>query len=360
MGFNNTGQYLESIEMEQQYNSWQGEDGTSVRLSELEENMIKYVAVGGRSLHNSSTIGHNCLLESVLVALEDSGDVAYFDMYDDTVELFKKSYTEIRQWIVHHMRENANVQYHNTKDLDNVGGTLSYADDYKYDPLSRNITWEQYLTLLEGNEFLDLRCLMVLCHNLNNIKIDIIKFLNVNTPPVILVCESAAKYALEMKRYSITIAVRQDQHFYAVIQPNMWLEEETNVFWNCPTLRVPVRVVGTKDIRHLQIEQENMIHELHEIIEYNVRENTTVEIMIGTLNVCTLGEPSVVAGDESNKRLARLPLYLSEFNRKGLDIVCLQECRIRGPGECIMDEYKCYFSVIPDGRRMYGVGIAVK
>lgn len=88
---------------------------------------------------------------------------------------------------------------------------------------------------------------------------------------------------------------------------------------------------------------------------------------IGCINVRTLGgEFCKGEGYEMASDIKRLPEFLTEFRRLGLQIVILSETRVHAPTPIMMMGYTCYFSELPQGskegttfRRIHGVGIVI-
>lgn len=108
---------------------WKGNDDISSRLSLVEEHMFRYATSHQQTIHNSSTKGHNCLLEAIAVALEDSGTLPYFTASDNTAQSFGAGYASIRHQIADYLNDNAMNTYRH----DTAGPTLSFYEDYYAD-----------------------------------------------------------------------------------------------------------------------------------------------------------------------------------------------------------------------------------
>jgi hypothetical protein len=197
---------------------WKGNDDISSRLSLVEVHMFRYATSHQQTIHNSSTKGHNCLLEAIAVALEDSGTLPYFTASDNTAQSFGAGYASIRHQIADYLNDNAMNTYRH----DTAGPTLSFYEDYYADTINHNRNWETYIASIRTQEFLDIRCITALCHLLGNLTITVLQFINDHNLPISHTFGPSPNQNRGETKHNITIAVRENQHFYAFVRPTEW------------------------------------------------------------------------------------------------------------------------------------------
>ena len=330
------------------------------RLNAIEECMFKYAASMGRTIHNSSTVNHNCLLESVLVAIEDAGSAAYFYPCDPTIQLFQRDYPTIRRQIAKHIRRYANTSFHNDGEMETGRGVLSYKEDYDSDPENQRLPWEQYLNLIEHNAFLDLRCIMALCRELGNITINVLQFFDATNRPVSFVCGNN-DLQVHPHKHSVTVALRENQHFYAIINPANWLEGYTRdlTLPNCPHIRIPMQQYTTVSTEH-QISNRHVPNQTS-ATNMNTNASETLEFNCAFLNVRTLKDTSEYKRQSS--KISRLHEYSHLAKLSHIDIIGMAETRIQGPDNTWNGKtgYSFFFSgSTTKGCKIGGVGIGIK
>ena len=215
---------------------WENKDGISPRLSLIEEHMLRYATLHKKfTIHNFSTIGHNCLLESIAIALEDSGTIPYFTGQDKTAQaFFVEGYTSLRNRIADHLKNNALALYSHDR---RAGPSLPFIEDYYAETMTQNRTWENYIEDIRQTEFLDLRCITALCYMLGNMTISVLQFRDDHNPPIRYSIGPIPNQNQDNIRHNITIAVRENQHFYAFIRSIEW---DVNSSASLPILRTPV------------------------------------------------------------------------------------------------------------------------